>query len=68
MAAAQGLDMHQMEVQDNTLRLKLTGDAQTLLKWIHSAEQSGATLLSLTLHKRDQILDAQIVVQAPRGG
>lgn len=63
-ALADGLDLQQLEVQDRTLRLTIGGEARALLAWIHQTELAGATLQSLTLDKRGQHLEAQLVVQA----
>ncbi|TVT83244.1 type II secretion system protein GspM [Pseudomonas sp. H3(2019)] len=62
-AIADGLDLQQLEVQGDLLRLTLRGDARALLAWLHRTEQDGATLQSLTLDKQGQALEAQVVVQ-----
>jgi general secretion pathway protein M len=62
-AIADGLDLQQLEVQGDLLRLTLRGDARVLLAWLHRTEQDGATLQSLTLDKQGQVLEAQVVVQ-----
>ncbi|MGE8097392.1 type II secretion system protein GspM [Pseudomonas fluorescens] len=62
-AIADGLDLQQLEVQGDLLRLTLRGDARALLAWLHRTELEGATLQSLTLDKQGQALEAQVVVQ-----
>ncbi|SEN33870.1 general secretion pathway protein M [Pseudomonas sp. ok272] len=64
-AQADGLDVQQLEVQDDTLRLTLSGDARALLTWLHCTEQNGAILQSLILDTRGERLEAQLVVRAP---
>lgn len=62
-AITDGLDLQQLEVQGDLLRLTLRGDARALLAWLHRTELEGATLQSLTLDKQGQALEAQVVVQ-----
>lgn len=66
-ALADGLDLQQLEVQGEVLRLTLSGDARVLLAWLHQTELSGAVLQSLTLDKRGERLEAQLVVQDHTG-
>ncbi|MBK5526154.1 type II secretion system protein M [Pseudomonas sp. TH08] len=63
-ALAQGLDLEQFEADDNVLRITLRGNAQTLLKWLEAVERAGAQFESLSLDKKDQLLEAQLVVRA----
>ncbi|WP_095078039.1 type II secretion system protein GspM [Pseudomonas sp. Irchel s3h17] len=63
-AMTDGLDLQQLEVQGDVLRLTLSGDARVLLAWLHRTEQAGAVVQSLTLDKHDQQLVAQLVLQA----
>lgn len=63
-ALAQGLDLEQFEADDNVLRITLRGNAQTLLKWLEGVERDGAQFESLSLDKKDQLLQAQLVVRA----
>ena len=63
-AVADGLDLHQLDVQEDVLRLTLSGDARTLLSWIHHTELEGGLVQSLTLDKRDKRLEAQLRIQA----
>ncbi|WP_347903431.1 type II secretion system protein GspM [Pseudomonas purpurea] len=66
-ALADGLDLQQLEVQGEVLRLTLSGDARALLVWLHQTELDGAVLQSLTLNKRGERLEAQLVVQGHTG-
>jgi len=61
--AAAGLEIRQMESEGELLRLTLEGDAQTLMKWIDGIERDGVALQSLSLEKRDGVLQAQLVVR-----
>ncbi len=63
-AIADGLDLQQLEVQGDLLRLTLRGDARVLLAWLHRTEQDGAILQSLMLDKQGQALEAQVMVRA----
>lgn len=62
-AAATGLDLVQMETDNEVLRLTLSGDAKTLLHWLDRVEQDGAALQALTLEKRDAVLEARIMLR-----
>lgn len=62
-AAATGLELHQMEADNDLLRLTLSGEAKTLLQWLDGAERDGATVQSLTLEKRDAVLEARVVLR-----
>lgn len=61
---AAGLELQRFETVDNTLRLTLIGDAMALLAWLDQTEQSGVFLQSLTLEKRDKLLEARLVLKA----
>lgn len=61
-AAAAGLDLQQIEVEDEQLRLTISGEAQTLLMWLANLEQEAGTLQMLTLEKRGSLLAARLVV------
>jgi general secretion pathway protein M len=60
-AAAAGLEIHQMETDDDQLRLTLSGEAKVLMQWLDSVEHEGVVLQSLTLEKRDTVLEARVV-------
>jgi general secretion pathway protein M len=62
-AAAAGLEIRQMETDSDLLRLTLNGDSQTLLQWLDGMERSGVALQSLTLEKRDDALEARLVLR-----
>ena len=61
--AAAGLEMHQMDAENDLLRLTLSGDAKVLLQWLDRAERDGALVQSLTLEKRDARLEARVVLR-----
>ena len=62
-AAAAGLEIRQMETDSDLMRLTLNGDSQTLLQWLDGMERSGVALQSLTLEKRDDALEARLVLK-----
>lgn len=62
-AATAGLELHQMDTDNDLLRLTLSGDAKALLSWLDQIEREGAALQSLTLEKRDTALNAQVVLR-----
>ncbi|QVW23763.1 type II secretion system protein M [Pseudomonas hormoni] len=61
--AAVGLELHQMDADNDLLRLSLSGDAKTLLQWLDRAEREGVVVQSLTLEKRDAVLEARVVLR-----
>ncbi|MHC8303834.1 type II secretion system protein GspM [Pseudomonas sp. PB3P13] len=58
-----GLDIAQMEADNEGLRLTLSGDAKALLQWLDRIEREGVALHSLTLEKRDAVLEARLVLR-----
>ncbi|WP_454862833.1 type II secretion system protein GspM [Pseudomonas hormoni] len=62
-ATAAGLELHQMDADNDLLRLTLSGDAKTLLQWLDRAERDGAVVQSLVLEKRDAVLEARVVLR-----
>nr|WP_160105515.1 type II secretion system protein GspM [Pseudomonas izuensis] len=62
-AARAGLELHQMDTDSELLRLTLSGDAKALLLWLDHIEHEGVALQSLTLEKRDAILEARVVLR-----
>ncbi|MFL6969507.1 MULTISPECIES: type II secretion system protein GspM [Pseudomonas] len=60
-ATAAGLDMAQMDVDGDSLRLVVSGDAHALLRWLDQQEREGAGLRSLTLEVENGRLHAQVV-------
>jgi general secretion pathway protein M len=58
-----GLEMHQMDTDNDLLRLTLSGDAKALLSWLDRMEREGVTLQSLALEKRDAALHAQMTLK-----
>ena len=62
-ATAAGLEIHQMDTDNDVLRLTLSGDAQALLQWLDRTERDGVALQSLTLEKRDAVLEARVVLR-----
>lgn len=62
-AATAGLELHQMDSDDELLRLTLSGDAKALLSWLDHIERDGVALQSLILEKRAAMLEARIVLR-----
>lgn len=62
-AATAGLELHQMDTDSDLLRLTLSGDAKALLSWLDHIERDGVALQSLTLEKRETVLQAQVVLR-----
>ncbi|MGO4000826.1 type II secretion system protein GspM [Pseudomonas fluorescens] len=58
-----GLELQQMDTDNDLLRLTLSGEAMTLLAWLDQIEQQGAVLQALTLDKRDGLLEARVVLR-----
>ncbi|PYY68509.1 type II secretory protein PulM [Pseudomonas jessenii] len=62
-AAAVGLEIRQMESETDLLRVTLSGNAQPLMQWLDGIERDGVALQSLTLEKRDDALEARLVLK-----
>ncbi|MEN2395277.1 type II secretion system protein GspM [Pseudomonas halotolerans] len=62
-ATAVGLDMTEMEVDGDSLRLAVRGDANALLHWLDQQEREGAVLRSLTLEVENGVLVARVVLR-----
>jgi general secretion pathway protein M len=62
-AATAGLEIRQMESDSDLLRVTLSGNAQPLLQWLDAMERGGVALQSLTLEKRDEALEARLVLR-----
>lgn len=62
-ATTAGLALHQMDTDNDLLRLSLSGDAKALLSWLDQIERDGVALQSLTLEKRDAMLQARVVLR-----
>ena len=62
-ATAAGLDIAEMEVDGDALRLTVTGDANPLLHWLDRQEYDGAALHTLTLEVRGKVLEARVVLR-----
>ncbi|MGX1172635.1 type II secretory pathway component PulM [Pseudomonas sp. R151218B TE3479] len=62
-ATAAGLDMAEMEVDGDSLRLAVSGDASALLHWLDQQEREGAVLRSLTLEVENGVLGARVVLR-----
>lgn len=62
-AATAGLELHQMDSDNDLLRLTLSGDTKALLTWLDRIERDGVALQSLTLQKRDAMLEARVVLR-----
>lgn len=61
-AEAAGLSLQQIEVESDQLRLTLSGDAQALLTWLAQLEREAGAFQMLTLEKRDNLLQARLVL------
>ncbi|WP_422776899.1 type II secretion system protein GspM [Pseudomonas mediterranea] len=62
-ATAAGLEIAEMEIEGDSLRLTVTGDANPLLHWLDRHERDGATVRSLALEARDGVLEARVVLR-----
>ncbi|MCK1792943.1 type II secretion system protein GspM [Pseudomonas violetae] len=62
-ATAAGLDIHQMDSDNELLRLTISGNPEGLLQWLDSVERGGVALQSLSLEKRDNVLEARVVLR-----
>ncbi|WP_420234194.1 type II secretion system protein GspM [Pseudomonas sp. ABY48] len=62
-ATAAGLEIAQMEVDGDSLRLAVSGDADPLLHWLDQQERDGAMLQSLTLEAEKGVLGARVVLR-----
>ncbi|MBC3384438.1 type II secretion system protein GspM [Pseudomonas sp. SWRI179] len=62
-ATATGLDIAEMEVDGDSLRLTASGDASALLQWLDQQEREGAVLQSLTLEAENGVLGARVVLR-----
>ena len=60
-AAAAGLEIHQMDTDNDLLRMTFSGEAKALMLWLDNIERGGVALHSLTLEKRDSVLEARVV-------
>ncbi|WP_392893587.1 type II secretion system protein GspM [Pseudomonas migulae] len=61
--AAAGLELDQMEADNELLRLTLRGDAKRVLEWLDGVERGGALVQSMVLEKRDLVLEARVVLR-----
>ncbi|VVO11165.1 MULTISPECIES: type II secretion system protein GspM [Pseudomonas] len=62
-AAETGLELQQMDSDNDQLRLTLSGEAMTLLPWLDRLERDGVLLQALTLETRDGLLEARVVLR-----
>ncbi|WP_055128669.1 type II secretion system protein GspM [Pseudomonas mediterranea] len=62
-ATAAGLEIAEMEIEGDALRLTVTGDANPLLHWLDRHERDGAAMGSLALEARDGVLEARVVLR-----
>lgn len=62
-ATEAGLELHQVNTDGDQLRLSLRGDAKALLAWLDRIERNGTVLQSLTLEKRNAVLEARMVLR-----
>ncbi|WP_339480999.1 MULTISPECIES: type II secretion system protein GspM [unclassified Pseudomonas] len=62
-ATAAGLEIAEMEVDGDSLRLAVSGEANSLLRWLDQQERDGAVLQSLTLEAENGLLGARVVLR-----
>ena len=62
-AAAAGLEIRQMDSDSDLVRVTLNGNAQPLMQWLDGMERNGVALQSLALEKRDDALEARVVLR-----
>ncbi|WP_417695700.1 type II secretion system protein GspM [Pseudomonas sp.] len=62
-ATTAGLDLAEMEVDGDSLRLAVSGDANALLQWLDQQEREGAVLRSLALEVENGVLVARVVLR-----
>ena len=62
-AAKAGLEIRQMDSDSDLVRVTLNGNAQPLMQWLYGMERNGVALQSLTLEKRDDALEARVVLR-----
>jgi len=64
-AASAGLDVQQFEMDNQVLRITLSGNALVALEWLNRIEQEGAEFESLSLEKSGQALQVQLQINNP---
>lgn len=62
-ATAAGLEIEEMQVDGDSLRLTVTGEANPLLHWLDRHERDGAVLQALSLEVREGMLEARLVLR-----
>lgn len=62
-ATAAGLEIAEMEVDGESLRLVVSGEANSLLRWLDQQERDGSMLQSLTLEVENGVLGARVVLR-----
>jgi general secretion pathway protein M len=62
-ATGAGLDIAEMEIDGDSLRLAVSGETHRLLDWLDQCERDGAILQSLTLQAREGVLEAQVLLR-----
>lgn len=62
-ATAAGLEIAEMEIDGDSLRLTVTGDTNALLHWLDRHERDGVVMQSLALEARDGVLEARVVLR-----
>jgi general secretion pathway protein M len=60
---AVGLELDQMEADNDLLRLTLSGDAKAVLEWLDGVEREGASVQSMVLEKRGVGLEVRVVLR-----
>lgn len=61
-ATAAGLELAELEIDGDSLRLAVSGDGNRLLDWLDRHERDGASLQVLSLEVRNGVLDARMVL------
>jgi len=61
--ATAGLDVQQMDSDNEQIRLTLTGPPEPLLLWLDRLERGGVVLHSLKLEPRDNLLEARLLLR-----
>ncbi|NWA00391.1 type II secretion system protein GspM [Pseudomonas gingeri] len=58
---AAGLELQQLDQDGQSLRVTISGEALALFGWLDQIERGGALLQTLSLEKRDKLLEARVV-------
>lgn len=61
-ATVAGLEITELDIDGDSLRLAVSGDANQLLDWLDQHERDGVVLQSLSLEVRNGVLQARVVL------